>query len=784
MLWEISDDNWKSVLRGLEKTKIKFMIASAVVFNPEQPWYTLNIMCMIITMSVMTVFVFIGSMSIYLARKDLLTFVEIAHAYSFIVALWGLLLLQFTTKVPTVYELLRLIDTDVFVYKTVHGREDVGKIKLNMKKFSNIFQNLFHTALVLAVSMLVVVTPLLLNIFGEGDRPKIKGINYKLPIPFWFPFNTDTRTGFTVAYLLLTGEIVLVIFYIGVALPFIVYLALEVGVQFKILHDSILNVEPRAIERYRSCKYLEDTEDGETLGEDPLFQMCVRECLKENVLHHIQIIRISWRISKEDWERIERGIEKTGVKFLIGTALVISPQQPWLTYNLITLTVTFLVMTYFLIVGLISMYLARNDLVAFVDLVHAYTFASSLWALILIHQIFKVPSLHAFLKMIDAGIFEYKTEYGRHEFEKLKKAGNFYKKVFQKIFNIALIVAFIALSFVAPTMTKIYGGEERKKAKELNYDLPVPCWMPFNTEAFPGFVIAYILLLVQFSLISCVILAAVPILFYGAVELSIQFKILKISIANLELRAVEKYRCRCEAVTKSHSLRSDPLYERCLQESLNENVLHHIEILRFYHLYQEMSSVVYGLLIGMSMAMLASLTLVLTKTKLLSFETIKFAIFFVLELIIIFGYCLMGTFLTDVSKEISSALYNTSWYNLSENLKKTLRIFQLNSEVGIVLKGNGIFVINLELFVQFEDYQQMLEDTPTKVDGFVYKFITVKIGNKSCFMYRPDLVTFHTLTQLQRITYMKTHFTQDKVIRGNYIIVSLYGATVCISLRR
>ncbi|XP_039291925.1 uncharacterized protein LOC120353187 [Nilaparvata lugens] len=238
-------------------------------------------------------------------------------------------------------------------------------------------------------------------------------------------------------------------------------------------------------------------------------------------------------------------------------------------------------MTYFLIVGGISMYLARTDLLAFVDLVHAYTFASSLWILIIVHHVFKLPFAHQYLQIVDAGIFEYTTAHGNQDYEKLRKAGTLYNKIFQLIFNLALVMIFIVLSFVAPTMTNIFGGEDRKKIEELNYNLPVPCWMPFNTESPLGFTIAYTLLLVQFSLIFFVVSAAVPFLFHGAVEVSIQYKILKISITSLESRALEQYRSRCKVgECEVDMLRGDPMYERCLQECLKENILHHIKILR------------------------------------------------------------------------------------------------------------------------------------------------------------------------------------------------------------
>ncbi|XP_039293073.1 odorant receptor 43a-like [Nilaparvata lugens] len=100
------------------------------------------------------------------------------------------------------------------------------------------------------------------------------------------------------------------------------------------------------------------------------------------------------------------------------------------------------------------------------------------------------------------------------------------------------------------------------------------------------------------------------------------------------------------------------------------------------------------------MIVLATISLVLTRTKVLSFEMLKFIFLFMLELTIVFGYCFMGTSLSDASSRISNALYNCTWYKLSEKQKKTLIIFQLCSKNEIVLKGSWLFQINLQLFVQ------------------------------------------------------------------------------------
>ncbi|RZF40773.1 hypothetical protein LSTR_LSTR011290 [Laodelphax striatellus] len=409
-----------------------------------------------------------------------------------------------------------------------------------------------------------------------------------------------------------------------------------------------------------------------------------------------------WYISKTDWHSVKRGLEKSGMNLLLISGLIVSPEQPWLAFNIFLIVLAAFFLTLFVVIGWVSLYFARNDLVTFVELAHANTVASGLWILVSAHYLFKFPLGYDILRMVDKGIFEYDTKLNQAEVQKIRNTERLYTNTFKNFYRISLVVIFIILAIVAPILIRIYVGEERKKIKQLNYDLPVPGLFPFYTGNFLGFSCAYLLLITEIALIFLYMSAAMPFLFFGIFEMVAQLRILKLSIMNLKSRALEKYQRGCENLSEAQleTLEHDPNYERCVKESLKENIRHHAEILRFFNLYQNLTSTIYGVLIGVSMLILGSLSLVLTKTKLFSFETVKFATFFVVELVVIFGYCLMGTFITEVSKEIPRALYNIAWFNEHEKNKKMLKTFQFISKIEIVLKGNGLFVIDLQIFVQ------------------------------------------------------------------------------------
>ncbi|XP_039296350.1 uncharacterized protein LOC120354124 [Nilaparvata lugens] len=405
--------------------------------------------------------------------------------------------------------------------------------------------------------------------------------------------------------------------------------------------------------------------------------------------------------TNEEWESVMRGLEKSQIKYVIASAILVSPEPSSRVLNFIFLSIAFSCLTFFLFIGFKSMCYAWNDLLTLVELLHAYTFAYAVWFLLLVHYSMKMPILHEMFRMIDAGIFEYKTDIDEDKNNELRDTAKFHSNMFQKVFHLMCAGVFVIICVIPPVILKLFGVDGRGRVEEIDYIFAVPTWFPFNSKTFLGFCAAYLLLFIQVGLIFMYIAILVPFIVFGLLEISTEYNILKRSILSLEPRALEKYNSGSGLREKDvQLLRDDAFYEQCVQECLKENILHHIEILRFFNLYQDLTSTIYGVVIGLSMAILACLSLVLTKMDLFSFAAVKFGVFFIIELIAVFGYCVMGTVLTEVSKEIPKALYNCPWYNVSENNRRTLKIFQLNSEISIEIKGNGLFVIDLNLFVQ------------------------------------------------------------------------------------
>ncbi|RZF37812.1 hypothetical protein LSTR_LSTR007174 [Laodelphax striatellus] len=375
-------------------------------------------------------------------------------------------------------------------------------------------------------------------------------------------------------------------------------------------------------------------------------------------------------------------------------------------------------MAVFLYVGAVSMYYAQNELATFVEIAHAYAFMFGLSILLLVHYTIHLKSTQELLKLIDSGVFEYDTKYGEEEDNKFRKTMEFYNSIFKNVFRIAIWVAYTILVIFAPLLVSFTGEGNNQRLNEITYNLPVPLWMPFDMNTTLGYSLGYSLVCFNIGLIILYLSASIPFIVFVAFEVNIQYGILKRSILGLEHRALEKYIGYCGLTEpQKETLRDDPIFVRCVQDSMKENILHHLEIVRLFDMYQDVTSSIFGVAIGVSMTILASLTIVLTKVNLLSVEALKFSFMYLVEVMVVFGYCLMGTFLTSGSQQIETALYNCPWYNLHESQKKIFRIFQFRSSSSIELKGSGLFLINLQLFVQILQTTYSIFNIFSSMDG-------------------------------------------------------------------
>ncbi|XP_039298656.1 odorant receptor 33b-like [Nilaparvata lugens] len=133
-------------------------------------------------------------------------------------------------------------------------------------------------------------------------------------------------------------------------------------------------------------------------------------------------------------------------------------------------------------------------------------------------------------------------------------------------------------------------------------------------------------------------------------------------------------------------------YQRCLLYCLKKNVQHHWAI---------KSGIFLGDVLVGSGLMIVTLSLTLTKSdSTFSPDNIKLIFILLCELLNLFGYCFCGTLVKDKSLSVQTALFDSSWLQLSQSSKKSLQIFQICSTRPIVLKGVGMFEINLECYLQ------------------------------------------------------------------------------------
>ncbi|XP_039293043.1 odorant receptor 10a isoform X2 [Nilaparvata lugens] len=188
------------------------------------------------------------------------------------------------------------------------------------------------------------------------------------------------------------------------------------------------------------------------------------------------------------------------------------------------------------------------------------------------------------------------------------------------------------------------------------------------------------------------------------VEIISHFQVLNHSILIIEERTLAMYNTfkpldKDSPSTSQLMDMEDSLYDRCYSECLRKNIFHHKALLDFVDLFQDVHSTLFGVLLGANMLVIAAITIVITKVE-MSMETSKFYFMMFIELVNVFIYCLLGTLITEEAKRVGETIYCTPWTSASNKNRGIVKFIQLRVTHDVVLKGNGLFSLSLQLYIQ------------------------------------------------------------------------------------
>ncbi|RZF41968.1 hypothetical protein LSTR_LSTR013262 [Laodelphax striatellus] len=409
--------------------------------------------------------------------------------------------------------------------------------------------------------------------------------------------------------------------------------------------------------------------------------------------------------TEENWASTYRGINKTGYNSFIKVAILIAPKgRDYHTSGLILLVYSTIVQWILLYSGFITLFKASHDLILFIEISHYYSILLAIHILFMEHFIFKMKKSRQIFQVMDIDIYDYGTDFDRSQIENSRLKTAYYMPYVRKGIYACLGLTGIILA-VLPLVQLARGVEKTRDG--ILVILPVPFWFPFNTETSLGFALAYFFELNMIAFAVFYLGTYFPFIIHMMVEIISHFRILNHSFLTIDERTSAMYgTVDKDSVpgTSSSSqelmhLVENSLYERCYSECLRRNILHHKAILDFVELFQDVHSTLFGVLLGANMLVIAAITIVITKVE-FSLETSKFYVMMVIELINVFIYCFLGTFITEEAKRVGITIYSTPWLSSSKRNRKLVQFVQLRVSHDVVLKGNGIFSLNLQLYIQ------------------------------------------------------------------------------------
>lgn len=159
------------------------------------------------------------------------------------------------------------------------------------------------------------------------------------------------------------------------------------------------------------------------------------------------------------------------------------------------------------------------------------------------------------------------------------------KKVINQIVGVASVLLALFIVCVGPLLNNTDVTEITVQHPEngINYDLPIPLWLPFEASNGFAYFIAVAIITVTFTYVF-LIKSVVSALFYNvAMTMDCQLEILIKSINNIEERAINMYKRNnnLSKLPKSYGLYESLEFQKIIEICMKQNIQHHQQILRF-----------------------------------------------------------------------------------------------------------------------------------------------------------------------------------------------------------
>ncbi|BES96615.1 FACT complex subunit SSRP1 [Nesidiocoris tenuis] len=302
-------------------------------------------------------------------------------------------------------------------------------------------------------------------------------------------------------------------------------------------------------------------------------------------------------------------------------------------------------------------------------------------------------------KIVGQGFFKYERPLTEGEKAILKKADVQCRKNFY-FYNLLALVATILQFVVSPVVHALQGKPPSSIVDggvPLNSNLPIPIYLPWDTETPLKYWLTCVVMLQNGGLEAGIIGSACALYCNLCTKLSAQLTLLSYSLADLENRAIYAYELKGRTKKDNDEEHyNDPIFHECMNHCLNENIRHHVVLMKFYQILQNTVSLsMFGIFSGTALQVSASLFQIWSLVEKGEINELlvsgsEYLSNGVVNMSILAAYCLYGQKVTDASGEVNFAFFETQWLGANGSFKKKILICQANTMEPFILWAMGL----------------------------------------------------------------------------------------------
>ncbi|BES96423.1 Odorant receptor [Nesidiocoris tenuis] len=306
--------------------------------------------------------------------------------------------------------------------------------------------------------------------------------------------------------------------------------------------------------------------------------------------------------------------------------------------------------------------------------------------------------------MIGKGFHDYKEpQYSPEELEKYKQYLN---KLYLALMILACYVVFIALLviFICPYIDRQlgFGWDDAYDQYGVNRQLPVPLWTPFASDSGLGYWSTLVLIECFGGAMFTLSIGGTALLFTGiSGGILLEQKLLILSIQNLDKRAKRRYKMLVGAdEVNKNKFGEDPLYQKCIEYCLQQNVIHHHCILRYYEVYQQVGTVPLLASFAIETIAIAMSMIRLNEGSAKWGANIAFGCIAIAEMANMIMLCVLGEQTTTLGLDMNQSLYFSKWYRFNKKNRMILLQFLIETRNPLRVGSLGLVGCNMEQFSQ------------------------------------------------------------------------------------